>query len=174
MATEETTRRSRSTEEVARAYFDRIDARDLAGMMELWEPGGIGNIHGIVVLRVPDSYSEWFGNLFAAFPDMRFEVLDVVAEGDQAAVRWRATGTFNGTKPFEGLQPTAASVEMEGLDLLTIRDGRLVSNDAYTNSMELARQLGALPAKNSVADRGMTALFNLRTRAVDAIRGREA
>jgi ketosteroid isomerase-like protein len=105
---------------------------------------------------------------------MRFEVLDVVSEDDRAAVRWRATGTFNGTKPFEGLQPTGASVEMEGLDLLTIRDGKLVSNEAYTNSMELARQLGALPPQGSAADRGMTGLFNLKTRLVDAVRSRRA
>ena len=132
----------------------------------------IGNIHGIVELRAPDTYSEWFGNLFEAFPDMRFEVLDVVTEGDRAAVRWRARGAFDGTKPFEGLQPTGASVEMEGLDLLTIHDGKLVSNEAYTNSMELARQLGALPPQGSVADRGMTGLFNLKTRVVDAVRSR--
>jgi predicted ester cyclase len=172
MATEETARESTSVEETARAYFARIDAHDPAGMMALWEPGGIGNIHGIAELRAPDSYSEWFGNLFDAFPDMRFEVLDVVSDGERAAVRWKATGTFDGTKPFEGLEPTGAKVEMEGFDLLTIRDGKLVSNEAYTNGMELARQLGALPPPGSLADRGMTGLFNLKTRVVQEIRSR--
>ena len=29
--------------------------------------------------------------------------------------------------------------------MLTVRDGKLVSNYAYTNGTEIARQLGALP-----------------------------
>ena len=66
-------------------------------------------------------------------PDMRFEVLDVVAARNQAAVRWHATGTFCGG-PFQGIEPTGARVELEGIDLLTIEDGKIVRNDAYYDS----------------------------------------
>ena len=45
-------------------------------------------------LRVPEGIREWFGSLFRAFPDLKFEVLEMVVEADKAAVRWRATGTF--------------------------------------------------------------------------------
>jgi predicted ester cyclase len=152
-------------ERVARSYFDRVSARDPDGMMEHWEPGGIGHIHGIVELRAPDSYRAWFQNLFAAFPDMRFEVEEIVADDTRAAVRWRARATFDGTTPFEGIEPTGAEVEMKGLDLITIRDGKLVSNHAYTNSMDLARQIGALPPQGSRAESAMNGLFNLKTRA---------
>ena len=138
--------------------------------MALWEPGGIGNIHGVAVLRAPDTYSEWFGALFTAFPDFLFEVLDVVAEGDRAAVRWRATGTFDGSGKFEGMLPTGESVDIEGCDVLTIRDGKVTDNQAYMNGMDLARQLGALPAQGSAQDRGMLGLLNLRTRAAGALR----
>lgn len=159
-----------STEQIARAYFERVAARDPDGMMEFWQPGGIGHLHGIVELRASDSYREWFADLFAAFPDMSFEVEEVVADEQRAAVRWRARGTFNGSVPFEGFQPTGAEVEMAGLDLLTIRDGKLTSNQAYTNSIELARQLGALPKQGSAAERAMNGAFNLKTRLVRALR----
>jgi len=141
-------------------------------MMELWEPGGIGTIHGIAELRAPDTYREWFANMFAAFPDMRFEVIEVIADGDQAAVRWRASGTFNGSVPFEGVHPTGAAVNLEGCDLLTIRDGKLVSLEAYMNGADMARQMGLLPPLGSGPDKALTGLFNLKTRAVNALRRR--
>ena len=80
----------------------------------MWKPGGKGYIYGMVDLEVPGTYSEWFGKLFRAFPDFRFEVLDIVASGEQAAVRWRASGTFNGPGKFEGLEPTGARVDARG------------------------------------------------------------
>jgi steroid delta-isomerase-like uncharacterized protein len=163
---------TRSAEEIARSYFERVSARDVAGMMDHWEPGGIGRIFGIAELRAPDTYSEWFSNLFAAFPDFRFEVLDVVADDGQAAVQWRATGTFSGDARFEGMIATGAAVELRGCDVLTVRDGKLVSNHAYTNSADLARQLGALPPQGSTPERLMTGLLNLRTRAAAVFRRR--
>jgi predicted ester cyclase len=166
------TEAARSTEEVARAYFDRVAARDVEGMVELWEPGGIGHIYGLAELTAPHDYREWFANAFAAIPDMEFEVIEVTAEDDRAAVRWRARGTFNGDASFEGLLPTGAEIEMNGCDVLTIRDGRLVSNHAYTSGTELARQLGTLPPPGSLPERAMVGLFNLRTRALRALRER--
>jgi predicted ester cyclase len=141
-------------------------------MMELWKPGGTGTIHGITQLTAPDTYHAWFSKLFAAIPDMRFEVIDVIAEDERAAVRWRAAGTFDGSGDFEGVEPTGAELELEGCDLLTIEDGKLVSLEAYMNGTEFARQVGLLPPLGSAVDRGMTGAFNLKTRAVGAFRRR--
>ncbi|HSI81694.1 MAG TPA: ester cyclase [Solirubrobacterales bacterium] len=164
------TTRKKGAKAVARSYFEAVAARDVEAMVEHWEPGGIDHVHGIADLRVPEGYRGWFGNLFRAFPDFGIEVLDVVGAGELAAVRWRVTGTFTGPARFEGLAPTGARVEVEGCDMLTVRDGLIHSNHAYTNGAELARQLGALPAGGSPAERGMIAAVNARTSAADAIR----
>ncbi len=158
------------TARIAKAYFEAIGARDVDAMMEMWQPGGIGYIYGMADLRAPDGYRQWFGNLFRAFPDMEFEILDMAVEGDRAAVRWRATGTFTGDTRFEGFVANGASLEMEGLDLLTIRDGLIRENRAYTNGMEIARQLGVMPPAGSAAEKAMAAAFNLKTRAVARLR----
>ncbi|MGH2980519.1 MAG: ester cyclase, partial [Solirubrobacterales bacterium] len=160
------------TAEVARSYFDAVAAQDLDAMESHYEPGSVGKIHGLAELRVGGNYREWFGNLFRAFPDWKFEVLDIVAEGDKAAVRWRARGTFDGDARFEGMDPNGASVDVEGCDMVTVRDGKLIDNQAYSSGTEIARQLGALPPEGSVAERGMTAALNLKTRAVKAIQAR--
>lgn len=155
---------------VARSYFEAIARQDLEAMVSHWEPGGTGQIHGLVELTAPGTYRAWFANLFAAFPDFHFEILDVVAEGEQAAVRWRATGTFNGTARFEGMDPTGGKVDLTGCDLLTIRGSKIQRNDAYMNGTQMAQQLGALPAAGSPAERGMLAALNLKTRLTRALR----
>ena len=52
-----------------------------------------------------------------AFPDWRFEVLELVVEGDGAAVRWRARGTFAGPGSFMGFEPNGARVDVQGMDI---------------------------------------------------------
>ena len=79
-------------------------------------------------------------------PDMRFEVLDVVAARNQAAVRWHATGTFCGG-PFQGIEPTGARIELEGIDLLTVEDGLIQHNDAYYDGAQFARAGRAAAAR---------------------------
>lgn len=157
---------------VARGYFEAIARQDVEAMMGFWEPGGIGEIHGLVELQAPGTYSEWFGNLFRAFPDFRFEILELVAEGEKAAVRWRATGSFDGDTRFEGMDPTGAKVDITGFDLLTIRNGKIQHNDAYMNGNQMAQQLGALPPPGSLQERAMLAALNLKTRVATALRMR--
>jgi steroid delta-isomerase-like uncharacterized protein len=157
---------------VGRAYFEAVGRRDLDAMTEFYEPGGVGEIHGLVSLTAPDSYRAWFGDLFRAFPDFRMEILDLLASGDKVAVRWRAVGTFDGTARFEGLEPNGSSVDVQGCDVLTIRDGRIHHNDAYMNGAEMARQLGALPPQGSPPERALTAALNLKTRLAASLRDR--
>jgi predicted ester cyclase len=154
----------------ARAYFEAVAARDLDAMTGFYEVGGAGEIHGLVELTAPHSYRAWFANLFAAFPDFRFEILDVVAEGEVAAVRWHASGTFDGDVRFEGMDPTGARVDLTGCDVLRIRNGKINRNDAYMNGAQMARQLGALPPTGSLPERAMLAALNLKTRIARALR----
>jgi steroid delta-isomerase-like uncharacterized protein len=169
VATVDTGSRS-DTASVARSYFEAIARQDLDAMVAHWEPGGTGEIHGLVELNAPDAYREWFGNLFEAFPDFRFEIVDLVAEGDKAAVRWHATGTFNGSTSFEGMLPTGRSIDITGIDLVTVRNGRLQRNEAYMNGAQMAQQLGALPPAGSFQERAMTSALNLRTRVARLFR----
>jgi steroid delta-isomerase-like uncharacterized protein len=157
---------------VARAYFEAVGRRDLDVMTEFYAPGGVGEIYGLVRLEVPTTYRAWFGDLFRAFPDFEMEIVEIVAEGEKAAVRWRATGSFSGSASFEGLKPNGSPVKVQGCDVLTVRDGRIQHNDAYMNGAEMMRQLGALPPAGSAPEKAMTAALNLKTRLLQRLRGR--
>jgi steroid delta-isomerase-like uncharacterized protein len=155
-----------SAKQVATAYFDAIEAQDLDAMVACWKPGSVDRLYGMQDLRVPEDLRQWFGSLFRAFPDFRMTVADMVAYGDKAAVQWHATGSFTGPGKFEGLTATGARVEIEGLDLLTIEEGLITGNQAFTNATELARQLGAMPPPGSAGERAMLGAVNARTAAM--------
>jgi predicted ester cyclase len=150
---------------VARSYFAAVAARDVEAMAACWEPGGVDELHGVATLIAPDGVRDWFAELFAAMPDFRMEVIEVIASGEKAAVHWHITGTFTGPGRFEGLLPTGASLDLQGCDLLTVRDGRVHRNDAYSNGAQMARQLGVLPPDGSGQERAMIRATNLKTRA---------
>ena len=170
MAEAQSKPRRKGAKTIAREYFEAISAHDLERAGAMWRPGAIDRFHGIADLVAPDDVRRFFKELFDAFPDWTMEVVDVAASGDRAAVRWRATGTFTGPGRFQGLPPTGARVEVEGCDMLSIEDGVITENHAYTNGTEIARQLGVLPPAGSIAERAMTAGANARTGATRVLR----
>jgi predicted ester cyclase len=177
MPTEATTKKTprsssakaKAPAEVARSYFEAVGRQDIDAMESHYEPRGGGPIHGLVDLKVGGNYREWFSNLFGAFPDWKFEILNLVADDERAAVEWRATATFNGDARFEGMEPNGAKVDVQGCDMVTVRDGRISRIDAYASGTEIARQLGALPPQGSFGERAMTAALNAKTRAARAL-----
>ena len=160
-----------TTAELAGEYFATVGRRDLEGMISRWKPGGRSRIVGVVELTAPHGIREWFGATFRTFPDFTMSVESIIAEGNRASVCWSATGTFSGTGEFEGLKPNGARIGIEGIDLVTIEDGLLQEITAILNGADLARQLGAMPAAGSVAERTMLGVFNLRTSALARLRG---
>lgn len=153
-----------ATEQVARRYFAAVTARDVDAMVACWRPGGLDRLHGQAELVAPDGVRAWFEELFAAVPDARMEVVSTTSEGDRCAVRWRLTGTFAGPGAWQGFDPTGSRLDVQGCDVVQVEDGLVVGNDAFVDGMTIARQLGALPPRDSGAERGLTAFTNMRTR----------
>jgi steroid delta-isomerase-like uncharacterized protein len=158
--------------EVVREYFDALAERDLDRAVATWKPGAHDRLYGFADMVAPHGIRDYFGSMFAAIPDFRIEVDSMVAENDRVAVRWHAAGTFDGAQKFQGLVPNGRRVELEGIDLFTVTDGKIVANDAYTNGMEFARQVGALPPQDSGPERAMAAAFNAKTAIEKKLRSR--
>ena len=166
-----------SAPDLARRYFEAIAAYDLDAAIAMWAPGGIERLVGQRQLTAPDGVRELQQELRGAFPDLRWEVLDVIGSDaeNQAVVRWRATGTFAGPATFQGFVANGAHLEMEGCDVLKFTaDDKLERLDAYLDSGAVARQLGVLPPAGSRAETNLTKLANVRTRARAWVQGSDA
>jgi len=152
-----------SAEEVVTEYFAALARRDADAMAALWAPDGVDRLVGRGDLVGPNGVRDYFTELFGAFPDFAVTVESTVAQGDRVVVHWTGTGTMTG--PMQGIQPTGARVAFESLDLLQVRDGRLVHNVAMPDNLGIARQIGLLPPPGSTAEKRMNAAFNAGQRA---------
>ncbi|GAC1436710.1 MAG: hypothetical protein NVSMB51_08720 [Solirubrobacteraceae bacterium] len=149
----------------ARAYFEAIDRRDLEAAVAMWQDGGRENVRGQIDTRAPDGVRAFLGGLFASVPDSRFEIVATTTEAPRCAVQWRLTGTFAGPEPFNGIEPTGARIALEGVDVLSVAAGGLIAeNNAFSDSMSFARQVGMMPPQGSNAEQRVTSAFNAKTR----------
>lgn len=148
---------------IARRYFDALAQRDVEAAVACWRPGGLERLIGQGELVAPDGIRDYLTELFAAFPDFSFELVDATTQRERCSVRWRATATFAGPGRFQGFAPNGARIAIAGCDVLEVADDQILANSVYLDSGEVARQLGFLPPMGSRAQRRLTALANART-----------
>jgi steroid delta-isomerase-like uncharacterized protein len=77
----------------------------------------------------------------AAFPDLRWHVDLLLAEGDLVAGRWTASGTNTG--PWAGLAATGEHATFSGVNIFRVRDGKVVEIWNHRDDLGFAQQLGA-------------------------------
>lgn len=90
-----------------------------------------------------DGLKQWVTALRAAFPDFRYRIDDMIAEGDKLAVRVTARGTHQGE--FLGIPPTGRRVSWTEMHMPRIVGGKHVEHWANVDQLGLLRQLGAIP-----------------------------
>jgi steroid delta-isomerase-like uncharacterized protein len=145
---------------VMSAYFDALTRHDLDAIAAAWAHDGHCHVAGQADATGPEGVRAYWAELFGACPDLRFEVEELIGEDEQVAVKWSARGTFAGPGSYQGIEPTYARLDLEGLDLFTLRDGQIVREDAYTDGATFARQIGLLPPQGSTAEQRMARAFN--------------
>lgn len=158
-------------EKVVRDYFAAIGAHDVQRAASMWAPEGIEDVRGQGRFVTPDGVREFIGSLIEAVPDLHVELISTTTEDERCAVHWRFSGTFAGPGMLSGIAPTGHRLRLEGIDLLSVRDGLIQSNDAFPDTMAVPRQLGMLPLQDSAAERRMASAFNLKTRLTDRLFG---
>lgn len=155
------------TESIARSYFEAIDAHDVERAVGMWAAGGRENVRGQVDVTAPDGVREFIGAMVEAMPDMKMEVVETTTEGDRCAVQWRLSGTFAGAATFNGVAPTGDPIHLEGVDVLTVRDGLVQANDAFPDNIAFARQIGLMPEQGSTGEQRLMGAFNLKTKVAN-------
>ncbi|NNN36442.1 SnoaL-like domain-containing protein [Streptomyces sp. S3(2020)] len=137
----------------AREVMDRLTEAltthpDIKAVGELYAQDAVaytpdeGEIHG------RDNIVEYWRQMTEAVPGARFESLHSYEAGDTAIDE----GIFSGrnTGPIqlptgESLPATQKDVRIRGVDIATVKDGRIVDYRLYFDEMEFLGQLGLLP-----------------------------
>ena len=80
--------------------------------------------------------------MHSAFPDLQMNVEDMIAEGDKVVARVRMSGTHQGE--FMGIDPTGNRVEISGIDILRVADGKIVEHWGNFDDLGMMQQLGVI------------------------------
>jgi hydroxyacylglutathione hydrolase len=166
MATTDTARAQTATEEterVARSYFDALAAGDRNAPRDWYAEDGVMAPTGQPERSKPEAIA-YFEQLWAAIPDFKFEVVEVIAGEGRASVEWHITGTFAGPSSFQGFEPTGAPIDIRGVDIATVRDGKIARIDVYTDEMVIAQQLGVMPPPDAPVQQRVVQATNAKTR----------
>jgi steroid delta-isomerase-like uncharacterized protein len=84
-----------------------------------------------------------FDMFHSAMPDITLTIEDQIAEGDKVVSRLTVRGTHKGE--LMGVPPTGKKLTMDIIDVLRLKDGKLVERWGESDNMGLMQQLGAVP-----------------------------
>jgi predicted ester cyclase len=103
--------------------------------------------HNLLVAQGRQGILNFMPVLFTAMPDARFILHDVFATPERVVTRWTWTGTLTG-EGFLGVAPRGQRLEMDGIDVWTVRDGMLYEHWDQFDWPRAFAQLGVqgLPA----------------------------
>ena len=87
-----------------------------------------------------------FAQFRSAFPDWHEEIVQLVAEGDAVAGRFRCSRTHLGE--FLGEAPTGRHMDVEEVFFLRVEEGKFVDFWALEDSLNRMRQVGLLPTRS--------------------------
>ena len=124
--------------------YDLINAGDIDGFGELLAEDFVEHEEMPGLEPSKEGVKQLFHMYRGAFPDLRMEVQDVLASGDKAVARVRATGTHQGE--FLGMAPTGKSVDVQLIDITRFgEDGLAREHWGVFDALAMMQQLGAIP-----------------------------
>jgi predicted ester cyclase len=97
-----------------------------------------------------DSFKNFFKDFRKSFPDLKFTIKDMIAEGDKVVVRMTVTGTHDGDGSFMNFVPRGKKIEIETIDILRFADGKMIEHWGRTDTLCMLEQLDELPTKETV------------------------
>ena len=141
MPTEENKAIARRFVEVLQEFFRTGDA-DL--MDSVLADKVVQHISGMPLgAQSLEGFKQLLPALPQAFPDVLFEVENLVAEGDMVAFRLTWTATHQGE--FLAILPTGTRATVTEMHMFRIADGKVVERWGEWDALGLMQQLGAAP-----------------------------
>jgi steroid delta-isomerase-like uncharacterized protein len=117
------------------AVADELFARDFVGGAMDAVSGDLANV---------DDLKRYVAAIRSAFPDIRFTIKHLVAEGDEVAGAFWVEGTHTGA--LWVMPATGRRVSFEAIDVWRFRDGKIAARcAAAADFLRALQQMGVIP-----------------------------
>ena len=99
---------------------------------------------GVRGLKGAKGFEEPVKTLVDAFPDIQWNIENIIAEGAKVVVKWRWYGTDRAK--FQSFLPTNTQITNEGVGIFEFNDGKIITADIQTDRLGFLQQLEVIPA----------------------------
>lgn len=125
---------------VRRLHAEILAARDPAVVDAFFAPDFVSHTNPPGFPEGVEGVRRFFAMFRDAMPDIEVTIEELIVDGDRAAVATTIRGTHTGE--MLGLPATGRRVEVVGVDMVRVRDGKIVEHRGLTDTVGLMRQLG--------------------------------
>ena len=124
-----------------RTWIEGLNRGDVSAADRAFAPDCVIHINGSPEPNLSlDGFKEMMSGLLGAFPDLRLTIEDQIVAGDKVATRWTAQGTNSG--PLGSMPATGRRIQISGLILDRVVDGKVVERWELWDQMAMLQQLG--------------------------------
>ncbi|MBL7980054.1 MAG: ester cyclase [Bacteroidetes Order II. Incertae sedis bacterium] len=126
--------------EIARFISQKVvNEKDYAPIDEYLTDDYVYHGLGGMTAHTQQGFKAAIEGFHAAIPDLKSEILDVVAEGDRLVLRFHFTGTHQGE--FLGFPASGAPLHFEGMIMRRFVDGKVVEDWDYFDFPTVVAQI---------------------------------
>lgn len=93
-----------------------------------------------------EAHRKFLSSILTAFPDGRWTVEEMLADGDKVVCRWSFTGTHAGM--LMGIPSTGRRVRVTGIVIDRVVDGKILEEWEEWDALGMMRQLGVVQDVN--------------------------
>ena len=129
---------------VSRFNEEVFGKRNLAAIDEFITPDQVDHSLPSGLPNTREGTRQAIAMTLKAFPDLNYQVEDMIAEGDKVVIRYTTLGTQKG--PFGPIPPTRKRVAVSGIVITRIADGKIVEQWGLDDRLAMLQQLGLIPA----------------------------
>ncbi len=128
---------------VIRRWVEAWNAQDLDAAEELLAPEFVRHDANLPDVDGPHAERQHIADDLAAFPDLHFEIEQLIAEGDLVNARYLVQGTHRGE--FLGIPGTGRPMTIQASESYRLAGGKLAEQWVVMDVLGLLQQLGAVP-----------------------------
>jgi len=116
---------------------------NLAVVDQIYAPNYVQHEPSPVPVTSSEALKHYVAGYRSAFPDLRFTIDDLIAEGDKVVWRFTSTGTNSGS--FWGMPPTGKPGVVTGVVIYRFENSQIVEAWVNIDALGLMQQLGVIP-----------------------------
>jgi steroid delta-isomerase-like uncharacterized protein len=138
---------SEDPKSIARRFIQAWNAGERHVVDELASPDlVVSYTHYPEPYHGPEAFKEMLAKTHRFFPDLSIDIHGVIADANQAALRWSYQGTFQNGEMF-GVSASGQAVEVAGMTIQEIEDGAVQREEGIVDNLALMQQLGLAPGR---------------------------